>query len=241
MNDPAAPIPTTSFRRPLPPALAEHIGDLTRDPERIAEAHRTAGRALAGWIIENFEEGRPLGVVVVCTGNSRRSMLGSILGNCAAAYFGLPEVRFHSGGTGPTAFNPRTIAALRRIGVEVETTGEEAARGEPGVANPVYRVRWGSAGGPPMEVVEFSKRYDDPSNPRSGFAALMVCDEADAGCPTVPGATLRLSLPFADPKRYDDTPEEAARYDESRDEIGRLMAWVLGEVRRRLDGRPMSA
>jgi arsenate reductase (thioredoxin) len=57
-----------------------------------------------------------------------------------------------------------------------------------------------------METVEFSKRYDDPSNPQEGFAALMVCDEADAGCPAVRGASLRLSLPFADPKVYDDTP-----------------------------------
>ena len=85
-----------------------------------------------------------------------------------------------------------------------------------------------------MEAVEFSKRYDDPSNPQPGFAALMVCDEADAGCPAVRGAALRLSLPFADPKSFDDTPEEAARYAERRDDIGRLLVWVMEQARRRL-------
>ena len=156
------------------------------------------------------------------------------MGNVAAAYYGMPEVRFHSGGTDPTAFNPRTIAALRQVGVEVEPTGEEAPSGEPGTANPIYRVRWGSPGEPPMETIEFSKRYDDPSNPQEGFAALMVCDEADAGCPAVRGAALRLSMPFADPKSFDDTPEEAARYAERRDDIGRLMVWVMEQARRRL-------
>lgn len=221
-------------RRRLLPGLAEHVEGLARHPDRIAAAHRAAGEVLASWIARNYEPGQALGVIVVCTGNSRRSILGSTMGNLAAAYCGLPEVRFHSGGTGSTAFNPRTIAALRRIGVEVEPTGEEAPRGEPQTANPIYRVRWGTTGEPPMEAVEFSKRYDDPRNPQSGFAALMVCDEADAGCPAVRGAVLRLSLPLADPKEHDDTPEEAARYDERRDDLGRLMAWVLTQARRRL-------
>ncbi len=234
MSHSSAPNPEIpASRRRLLPGLAEHVEGLARTADRIAEAHRAAGEALAGWIAENHRPGQPLGVIVVCTGNSRRSILGSTMGNLAAASCGLPEVRFHSGGTDPTAFNPRTIAALRRIGVQVEPTGEEAPRGEPGVANPIYRVRWGTPGEPPMEAVEFSKRYDDPSNPQSGFAALMVCDEADAGCPAVRGAALRLSLPFADPKQHDDTPEEAARYDERRDDLGRLMVWVMTQARRR--------
>ena len=126
-------------------------------------------------------------MIVVCTGNSRRSILGATMGNVAAAYYGMPEIRFHSGGTAPTAFNSRTVKTLKEVGVEVELTGKEAARGEPQTANPVYRIRWGSPGDtgvPTMEATEFSKHYDDPANPRSGFAALMVCGEADAGCPS---------------------------------------------------------
>lgn len=223
-------IPGSRLR--LLPGLARHAEGLADASGRIGEAHRAAGEALARWISENAQPGRTLHVIVVCTGNSRRSILGATMGNVTAAYWEMPEVRFHSGGTDPTAFNPRSIAALRQTGVEVEPTGEEAPRGEQGTANPVYRVRWGTPGEPPMEVEEFSKRYDDPSNPPSGFAALMVCDEADAGCPAVRGADLRLSLPFADPKSYDDTPEESARYAERRDELGRLMMWVMEQARR---------
>ena len=105
---------------------------------------------------------------MVCTGNSRRSILGATMGNIAAAYCGMPEVRFHSGGTAPTAFNSRTVKTLKEIGVDVELTGKEAARGELKTANPVYRIRWGSpgdTGGPTMEATEFSKHYDDPANP----------------------------------------------------------------------------
>jgi arsenate reductase len=68
---------------------------------------------------------------------------------------------------------------------------------------------------------------------------LIVCDEADAGCPTVRGAFLRRSMPFADPKSHDDTPEEAVQYAERRDDIGRLMLSVMTQVRDR-PGRPES-
>ena len=54
-----------------------------------------------------------------------------------------------------------------------------------------------------MEATEFSKHYGDPANPQQGFAALMVCGEADAACPFVKGAALRVSMPYLDPKIYD--------------------------------------
>jgi arsenate reductase len=156
------------------------------------------------------------------------------MGNIAAAYYGMPEVRFHSGGTAPSACNARTVTALQAIGVEVEPTGAKAPRGEPKTANPIYRVRWGGSGEPAMEALEFSKTYGDPANPQAGFAALMVCSEADAGCPFVKGASLRLSMPYLDPKTYDGSPFEAAKYAERRDDIGRLMLSALLQARRRV-------
>ncbi len=234
MSQPSTPNFETSSGRRLLPRLAAHLDRLAASFDRIDEGHRKAGERLAAWIAESAG---PLHLTVVCTGNSRRSILGATMGNLAAAYCGLPEIRFHSGGTAPTAFYRGTVACLKEIGVEIEPTGEEAPRGEPGTANPVYRVRWGSAGEPPMETLEFSKRYDDPSNPQQGFAALMVCDEADAGCPAVRGAALRLSLPFPDPKTFDQTPEEAIRYAERRDDLGRLMLWVMMRAREQRDRR----
>ena len=95
---------------------------------------------------------------------------------------------------------------LGGIGVEVVPTGTEAVRGESKTANPMYRVRWGMPGGtgtPTLEATEFSKLFSDPANPEHGFAALMVCGEADAACPVVKGAAARISMPYLDPKIYD--------------------------------------
>ena len=152
------------------------------------------------------------------------------MGNLAAAYYGLPEIRFHSGGTAPTAFNPRTIAALNAIGFEIVKTGKEAERGTPNTENPIYHVAWGQG----FETNEFSKHYADQTNPQSGFAALMVCSEADSGCPSVRGASLRISMPYLDPKDYDGSALEASKYAERRDDIGRLMLAVLAQARREI-------
>jgi arsenate reductase len=216
------------------PKIRAHADALTTSFDMIDEPHRRAGETLAEWIAANYQTGRPLNVIVVCTGNSRRSILGSTMGNIAAAYCGMPEIRFQSGGTAPTAFNGRTVATLKEIGVEVEPLGDEAPRGEPKTANPRYRVRWGTPG---LETVEFSKHYADPANPHAGFAALMVCGEADAACPFVKGATLRVSMPYLDPKIYDDSTFETAKYAERRDDIGRLMLATMIQARSRLNAR----
>ena len=135
---------TPESRSLLLPAVASHADLLTTSFDLIDEPHGEAAARLGAWIAANYKPGRPLHVVVICTGNSRRSVMGATFGNVAAAYYGMPEVRFHSGGTDPSACNPRTVAALRAIGVEVEPTGAEAPRGEAGGPNPVYRLRWGA-------------------------------------------------------------------------------------------------
>jgi hypothetical protein len=228
---------TPASRNALHPLLRSHADYLTTTFDRIDPVHQEAGTRLANWIAANYRKGQPLNVIVVCTGNSRRSILGASMGNLAAAYCGMPEVRFHSGGTDPTAFNSRTVRALKSIGFEVEPTGKEAPRGEPDTKNPEYRVSWGEG----FETHEFSKRYSDPANPQQGFAALMVCSEADEGCPFVKGASLRLSLPFLDPKTYDGGSFETAKYEERRDDIGRLMLSVMIQARAQMASNSASS
>jgi hypothetical protein len=220
-------------RAKLTPKLREHADYLSTSFDLIDEPHRIAGEKFAHWIAANYQPGKPLHVTVVCTGNSRRSILGSSMGNLAAAYYGMPEIRFHSGGTAPTAFNARTVAALKAIGFELEPTGKEATRGEPKTENPIYRVAWGEG----FETLEFSKHYGDASNPQKGFAALMVCGEADAACPSIKGAALRVSMPYLDPKIFDGGAYETAKYAERRDDIGRLMLAVMVQARGELASR----
>ncbi len=226
----AAGVPES--REALAGAVRDHAAFLSTTYDMIDPDHERAGALLVDWIVENYQPGKPLDVIAVCTGNSRRSMMTATMGNVAASYYGLPELRFHSGGTEPSAMNSRTITALRSIGVTIEPTGEQAPSGATGTSNPVYRLRWGTRDD--QLAVEFSKHYTDAANPQRGFAALMVCGEADAGCPVVKGASTRISMPYLDPKIYDDGAYEAAKYSERLDDIGRLMLSVVMQASNRI-------
>lgn len=222
---------TPSSRKGLFAKVRQHAELLTTQFDLIEERHREAADELVAWIGKNYRPGKPLGIIVVCTGNSRRSMLGSAMGNIAAAYYGLPDIHFYSGGTTPSALNSRTIATLKEIGVEIEPIGKEAPRGESGETNPIYRMSWGKG----QECLEFSKLYSDAQNPQKDFAAIVVCSEADSECPTIKGAIKRISTPYMDPKLYDGAAFEGAKYAERRDDIGRFMLSVMMLSRRHLD------
>lgn len=229
----AAQVPASRTR--LSPKLAEHLSLLATTYDMLDEPRATAGRKLADWIVENYRTGQPLAITCVCTGNSRRSILSATMASVSAAYYGLPEIRGYSGGTKPSAFNERTIKTLREIGLDITSLGEEATRGDAVTANLKHRIRWGLApDDAAMESIEFSKKYDDAANPQSGFAALLVCSDAEEACPIIKGASVRIATPFLDPKAYDGTAIEAHKYAERRDDIGRLMMSVMMEARLRL-------
>lgn len=222
---------TPQSRKDMNAKLRTHADLLSTQFDLIEEQHRKPAEQLVAWVVKNYKAGKPLGVIVLCTGNTRRSMLGATMGNVAAAYSGLPDVRFHSGGTEQDAINPRTIATLKEIGLDIEPTGKEGGRGKKGAENPIYRVRWGKG----LETTEFSKVYTDPSNPQENFAAIVVCSEAETTCPNVTGATARIPALYLDPKAFDGAPFEAAKYAERRDDVGRFMLSVMMQARRRLE------
>lgn len=229
----AAQVPASRTR--LNPQLAEHLSLLATGYDMLDEPRATAGRKLADWIVENYRPGQPLAITCVCTGNSRRSILSATMVSVSAAYYGLSEIRGYSGGTKPSAFNERTVKTLREIGLDIASLGEEAARGDAVTANLKHRIRWGFApDDAAMESIEFSKKYDDAANPQSGFAALLVCSDAEEACPVIKGASVRIPLPYLDPKAYDGTAIEAHKYAERRDDIGRMMMSVMMEARLRL-------
>lgn len=230
-----AAVPET--RRRLVRAVAAHLDLLTTSFDRIDAAHLAAAEKLADWMVANYERGKPLPLIFVCTGNTRRSVLGATMANVAAAYWGLPEIHGYSGGTEPSAVNPRTIHALESIGIAMESTGDDAERGTDGSPNPKYLIRWGrdDNAAPAMRTIEFSKHYGDEVNPHSGFAALMVCAEADAECRFVKGASRRISMPYLDPKSYDESQYETLKYAERRDDFGRLMLAAMLKARRQLE------
>lgn len=159
-------------------------------------------------------------LVFICTHNSRRSHISQIWAQTAAAYFNIDNVEAYSGGTEATAFNPRAVDAMRKIGFRIE----EKSAGN----NPRYVVTF-SDQHPSFEV--FSKKYDDPKNPSRDFAAIMTCTHADENCPLVVGASTRISLPYDDPKDFDGTALESAKYLERSLEIGREMLYAFSLIK----------
>ncbi|MFW5761624.1 MAG: protein-tyrosine-phosphatase [Cyclobacteriaceae bacterium] len=137
----------------------------------------------------------------------------------AAAYYGFAgEVNTYSGGPEATAFNPRAVASIERAGFNVHNPGDE---------NPHYQVTYSNNG----QVMEcFSKKYDDPSNTSENFAAIMTCSDADKNCPFIPGASLRVPIPYVDPKEADGTDQEAAIYDERCKQIATEMFYLMSQV-----------
>jgi arsenate reductase len=179
------------------------------------EPHKTSLDKIAAYIRGKQEKNETCEIIFICTHNSRRSHLAQIWAQTAAAHFELKNIVTYSGGTEATAFNARSVAALERAGFKIENPGGE---------NPHYKVRF-SDDFPAMEC--FSKKYSDAQNPQKGFLAVMVCDDADEACPLVAGAEARVSLPFTDPKKSDNSPEEAATYDARSLQIAAEMYYVM--------------
>lgn len=185
--------------------------------DQIPAARKAQLERLSNYIFKKVSQGLTPEITVICTHNSRRSHYGQLMLAVAADYYGLSPFATYSGGTEATAFNPRAVAALRRAGFTID---QEAGNSE----NPVYAISWREG---QTAYRAFSKRYDDAPNPRKDFAAILVCAEAEAGCPVVLGSDLRLPLPYEDPKAYDDTPQEEKMYTERLWQFAREMLYVI--------------
>jgi len=204
---------------PLYPGIERYLVEVASEVGRIPDDRSQALDRLAGFIAAQATAGQPSRLTFICTHNSRRSQLAQIWARTAAAHVGVPGVETYSGGTEPTAFNPRAVAAMRRAGFRIDVPDE----GD----NPVYRVRFADDG-EPMEC--FSKLYHQAPNPSRDFCAVMTCAAADEACPFVAGAAERISLPYADPGIFDGSDREAAAYDERCRQIAREMLAVFSKV-----------
>jgi protein-tyrosine-phosphatase len=203
----------------LTPELQHMVSRAVAGFGSIPGERRAKLAELAAHVTEQLAAGEDVKMTFICTHNSRRSHMSQIWAQTAAAVYGVPRVTTFSGGTEATAFNPRAVAAIKRAGFLVD---------EPEPAdNPVYGVRFAQSA-EPMRC--FSKVFDREPNPDSGFVAVMTCSAADAACPLVPGAALRVAIPFEDPKAFDGTDQEAAKYDERCFQIATEMLFAFSLV-----------
>lgn len=216
----------SALHAPLAERVAGWVGQ--GRPPTIDEDRIFGFEPLAEWIAEREAKGLPADLIFVCTHNSRRSQMGQAWARAAAMHLGLKHVRTWSGGTEATAFNPRAVKALSTHGFAIQPTGEVV-----GESNPVYALGYGEG----TSDRAFSKKFEHAFNPQQGFAAVMVCASADASCPFVEGADLRVSVPYLDPKASDGTPEEASTYLAKSEEIGWEMSWLMAQAAEQVAGR----
>lgn len=155
----------------------------------------------------------------ICTHNSRRSHLSQVWAQTAAHYFNIRNVFCYSGGTEATAMFPMAAKTLANAGFQIVKLSEEN--------NPVYSIKYAENEHP---IVGFSKTYDNQFNPQSEFAAIMTCNNADVGCPFIPGAEKRIPIKYDDPKAFDNTPQQAEKYQERSNQIASEMLYVFSKI-----------
>lgn len=157
---------------------------------------------------------------LICTHNSRRSHLSQVWAQTAAAYYNIKNVFCYSGGTEATALYPMAAQTLEQSGFKISVI----AAGN----NPIYSIKYAENTHP---VIGFSKKYDDEFNPKSEFAAIMTCSQADGGCPFIAGADKRIPITYEDPKAFDNTPQQAEKYQERSLQIATEMLYVFSQIK----------
>lgn len=203
--------------------LDQYCHTLPDEFRQIPDERKAQLKELGDYIFEKHQAGEQINLTVICTHNSRRSHMGQLWTMAASVWYGLEPVDAFSGGIEETAFNPNAVAALKRAGFKIERLNA--------VVNATYQAKIGMSF--PKKAM-FSKKYDHAVNPKKGFAALMVCSEADASCPVVPGAEERFSLPFDDPRYFDNTASQDEKYDETCRLIARDIFYAFHTAKQKL-------
>jgi arsenate reductase len=187
--------------------------------KNITNERKNLLAGFAEYISTKLKKRKEINLIFICTHNSRRSIMSQIWAQTAAEYFNIPNIKCYSGGTESTAFNPRAVEAMKRIGFDIEQKDK--------TNNPLYLVHYAEG---KLPIKCFSKVYSDMFNPQKDFAAIMTCSDADANCPVVIGADARFPINYDDPKEFDNTELEEKKYTERVNQIGIEMFFTFSKV-----------
>ena len=187
--------------------------------DKITTERKTILQPLVAFIQSKVNEQKEIRLNLICTHNSRRSHLAQVWSRTASAYFNIKNVFCYSGGTEATALFPLVATTLEKQGFKIKVISDNN--------NPVYAIKY-AENEPP--IIGFSKTYDDDFNPQSSFVAIMTCSQADRGCPFIAGAEKRVPITFDDPKAFDNTPQQAEKYEETSLQIASEMFYVFSQI-----------
>lgn len=202
--------------------LQGNTAQLVREFDQIPQERKDQLVKIGEALISKKAETNEASALFVCTHNSRRSHIADTWFKFGLVYYGVSGFASYSGGLEATAFNPSTLAALERVGFTLAYNKK--------VDNPVVSITPGNF---PVWQMK-SKKYTHQINPKSDFMAIMVCSDADKSCPVMAGASGRFSLPYDDPRYYDNTPSEELKYDETVATIGREMLYLIHYIKREI-------
>ena len=193
---------------------------LTNEFNTIPKERQALLKKIANYISIKKASNQAIQLVYICTHNSRRSHFGQIWAQVAANYFNVKNVTTFSGGTEATAFNINAINAIKRVGFDVKPINVDK--------NSTYHISFDETKKP---TICFSKVYDDAQNPQTNFAAIMTCSDAEENCPFIPGVELRIGTTYDDPKAFDNTPMQDAKYDERCKQIALETLYAFSKVK----------
>lgn len=208
----------TDINPTLLPKIETFINAL--NPDSITQERKTILQPLIDFIQEKANNNQEIRLNFICTHNSRRSHLTQIWAQTMAAYFNIQKVFCYSGGTENTAVYPMVIATLENTGF----TANSISTGE----NPIYSVKFAQNQHP---IIAFSKKLDADFNPKSEFAAIMTCSQADGGCPFIFGAEKRIPITYDDPKEFDNTPFQSEKYHERSVQIATELLFIFSQIK----------
>jgi arsenate reductase len=186
----------------------------------VSEERKSVLQPLVDYVQKKVNANEEIRLNFICTHNSRRSHLSQIWAQTMAFHFGFKNVFCYSGGTEATAMFPKVVETLTNQGFEIQKISQEQ--------NPVYAIKFDQYQHP---IIGFSKTYFDAFNPKSNFAAIMTCTNADEGCPMVFGAEARFSIKYDDPKAFDGTEIMNEKYTERSLQIASEMQYVFSEIK----------
>jgi len=208
----------TSTKTILFPEIENVIATLNF--ESIPTERKIVLQPLVDFIQAKLSNGKEIRLNLICTHNSRRSHLSQVWAQTAAAHYGIKNVFCYSGGTEATAMFPMAAKTLAKQGFQIKTIAEGN--------NPVYAIKYAANAHP---IIGFSKTFDYDFNPQSEFAAILTCSSADQGCPFIAGAEVRIPITFEDPKAFDNTPQQAEKYEERSLQIATEMFYVFAQIK----------
>lgn len=185
----------------------------------ISKERKEVLQPLVDYIQEKVQLNDTIRLNFICTHNSRRSHLSQVWAQAMATYFNIDKVYAYSGGTEATALFPVAAETLKNQGFQINKLSHSD--------NPVYAIKHASD---EAAVIGFSKTFDDSFNPNTSFAAILTCSSADEGCPFIAGAEKRIPITFEDPKAFDNTPQQAEKYEERSIQIATELFYVFNSI-----------